>query len=181
MPERGCDMSTTTQERLETAVKNLEQYGEDLDAKGELPSGEDLAELKNRMKEVKDLKAAFENEAEARGTAADAKAFLAQLSGGGAEKEQTPSLTVSGLPMQTNGKTFGEMFVESGGYQDFLGRYAKGGIIPNGTKGVQSHPFQIDSKALVTGVSSTSAGAFVVNDRYGRSAQQTPTPWSTFG
>jgi HK97 family phage major capsid protein len=69
--------------------------------------------------------------------------------------------------MQTNGKTFGEMFVESGGYQDFLGRYAKGGIIPNGTKGVQSHPFQIDSKALVTGVSSTSAGAFVVNDRYG--------------
>jgi hypothetical protein len=53
MPERGCDMSTTTQERLETAVKNLEQYGEDLDAKGELPSGEDLAELKNRMKEVK--------------------------------------------------------------------------------------------------------------------------------
>lgn len=158
-------MTTNIQDELQTAVKQLEDYADQIDAKGSAPSGEELGELKTRMTAVKDLKGRFEADAEARGTLADAKSFMAQLSG---DAPQAPSgFTVAGLPTQPQGKTFGEMFVESEGYKDFLGRYAKAGVIPNGTKGVQSNPFQIDSKALVTGASSTSAGAFVVNDRYG--------------
>ena len=83
------------------------------------------------------------------------------------ESAKGPSLTVTGLPMDTQGKTFGEMFVESDSYKDFIGRYAgRDGIIPSTVKGLQSGPFSADVKALVTGASSTSGGAFVVNDRY---------------
>ena len=112
--------------------------------------------------------AAGEAEAEAAGALKDAKAFMAALTGDASgESAKGPSLTVTGLPMDTQGKTFGEMFVDSGAYKEFIGRYAgRDGIIPSTVKGLQSGPFSADVKALVTGASSTSGGAFVVNDRY---------------
>jgi hypothetical protein len=74
LPTKGADMSTTaTQTQLEAAVKNLEAYADEIDASGKTPSGEQLAELKNRMAEVKELKTAVKDEAEARGELADAK------------------------------------------------------------------------------------------------------------
>jgi len=159
-------MSSTTQERLERAVAELEKYGDDLDAKGTAPTGEDLSELKNRMAEVKDAKLAHVADAEAKGEVADAKAFLKKLGGGGDTKEQ-PLLTAAGLPMDPQGKTFGELFVTSPAYEDFRKRYVgRDGTIPNSMKGIQSGAFQADTKALLTGASATSAGAAVRNDLY---------------
>jgi HK97 family phage major capsid protein len=161
-------MSLNTRERLEAAVKRLEAFGDELDAKGAAPTGEDLAALKDRMNEIKDLKSAVTAEAEAKGDLADAKSFLKQL--GGAPVQETKSdkvsLTESGLAMNTQGKTFGELFTASDAYGDFIGRYAKSGIIPNAVKGIQSNPFSYDAKALLTGASATSAGAAVRNDLY---------------
>jgi HK97 family phage major capsid protein len=160
-------MSTTTQERLAAAVKNLQTYADEVDAGGGIPSGEQLGELKSRMEEVKNLKQAVKDEGEIRGEIAEANSFLKSLSGAEEKQPQRESLTVAGLPMQTQGKTFGEMFVESPAYKDFLGRYAnESGIIPNSIKGIQSGPFQADMKALLTGASATSAGAAVRNDLY---------------
>lgn len=160
-------MSNNTQARLEAAVKNLQTYADQIDAGSEPMSGEQMAELKNRMEEVKNLKAAVKDEAEARGELADAQAFLKSLSGEEV-KESRESLTLGGMSMDTRGKTFGELFVESDAYSEFVGRYAKNGVIPNAVKGVQSNPFQggVDLKALITGASSTSAGAAVRNDLY---------------
>jgi 3-oxoacyl-ACP reductase-like protein len=159
-------MSTNSlREQLEIAVKGLEKFADDLDAKGTAPTAEDLENIKNRMAEIGSLKERVKADAEMKGDLADAKAFLNSLSGA-EPKEQRETLTVSGLPMNTQGKTFGELFTESEGYKDFLGRFSKDGVIPNAVKGVQSNPFQIDSKALVTGASSTSAGAAVRNDLY---------------
>lgn len=158
----------TPRERLEAAVASVEKFSDELDAKGADLSAEDLGQLKTRLEEIKDLKAAVEADAEAKGTMADAKAFLKQLSGVDDGAPKGPEFTVDGLPMNTQGKTFGELFVASPGYKDFLGRFAnRDGVIPNAVKGVQSQPFNIDSKALITGASSTSGGAFVVNDRFG--------------
>lgn len=156
----------TTRERLEDAVRGLEKFSDELDEKGDALTGEDLENLKRRMEEIKDLKGQVEAEAEAKGTAADAKAFLKSLSGVDDSKDSTPLLTVDGLPMDPQGKTFGELFTASPAYEDFVGRYAKNGVIPNAVKGVQSLPFQVDSKALITGGSATSAGAAVRNDFY---------------
>ena len=158
----------TTRERLEAAVKGAEEFGDELDAKDTSPSGEELGNLKSRLEEIKDLKEQVEAEAEAKGQMADAKAFLKSLGGSkqADEKPSIPTFTAEGLPMDTQGKTFGEMFVESPGYTEFLGRFAPNGVIPNATKGIQSNPFSIDSKALLTGASATSAGAAVRNDLY---------------
>ena len=164
-------MSTTTitpaQERVERAVVNLQTYADDLDAKGVAPSGEDMEQLKNRMQEVKDAKAAYTADAEVKGELADAKSFLKQLGGGDAPKERE-SFTVGGLPMDTQGKTFGQMFVESPAFSDFKSRYVgRDGIIPNSVKGIQSGTYQApDLKALITGTSATSGGAAVRNDLY---------------
>lgn len=163
-------MSTITQEKLDAAVKSLQTYADEVDAAGGTPSGEQLGELKSRMQEVKDLKAAFTAESEAAGALQEAKAFMAGLAGEDAKaqgKAYQFAQTLGGMSMQTQGKSFGELFIESAGFKDFLDRYSRDGVIPNGTKGVQSNPFGLDSKALVTGASSTSGGAFVVNDRYG--------------
>lgn len=163
-------MKTKTQIALEAAVKNLQTYADEIDASSEPMSGEQMSELKNRMAEVKDLKNAVTEEADAKGALAEAKAFMSGLSGS-SEDEKAPALptfTASGMPMQTQGKTFGELFIESDGYKQFVSRFSnKDGIIPNGVKGVQSNPFSgPDLKALITGGSATSAGALVTPDRY---------------
>lgn len=159
-------MTTNLREQLETSVKELEKFADDLDAKGTPPSGEDIAQMKTRMEAIQSLKAQVKNDAELKGEVADAKAFLKELSGQDVAPHEREKVTVSGLPMNPQGKTFGEMFVESPAYEEFVGRYAKNGIIPNAAKGIQSNPFTADTKALVTGASATSAGAAVRNDLY---------------
>lgn len=160
---------SNTRDRLSAAVKQLQDFADTLNGKDGM-SGEDMSTLKSHMGAVKDLKAQVKAEADAKGDLADAKAFLAQLGAPAGETTlpvKASISTASGMSADPQGKTFGELFTESEGYKDFIGRYGKNGVIPNGTKGVQSNPFQLDTKALVTGTSSTSGGAFVVNDRYG--------------
>lgn len=161
-------MTGTTLERLEAAVRGVESYGDELDKRGTPPTGEDLAQLKTRMEEIKDLKAQAVSEAEAKGEAAEARAFLKQLSGDPTPEVKSEKFTADGRSMDTAGKTLGELFTESEAYTGFTKRYGnRDGIIPNAVKGVQSSPFQsVDAKALLTGTSATSAGAAVRNDFY---------------
>lgn len=157
----------TTRDRLSSAVKSLEQFSDELDAKNAAPSGEDIANLKSRMEDIKSLRAEVEAEATMKGDLADAKSFLRGLGSDAPKAETVVIKSDSGLALPKAGETFGEMFTKSAAYGDFINRFAKNGVIPNAVKGVQSSPFEIDSKALVTGLSSTSAGAFVQNDRFG--------------
>lgn len=156
---------STTRERLEQAVAGVKAFSDELDKREEL-SGEDIAQLKARMVEVDNLKQQVKDEAEAAGQLADAKAFLKELGGQEVKEHERESITVDGLPMNPQGKTLGELFTASPAYGEFVGRYAKNGVIPNAVKGVQSNPFQVDSKTLITGASATSAGAAVRNDLY---------------
>ena len=163
-------MSTNLREQLETAVKGLEKFADDLDEKGTTPSAEDLENIKNRMAEIGSLKERVKSEADLKGELADANAFLKSLSGDTTTTASDKhSVTEAGMAMDTKGKTFGELFTASPAYKDFIGRYAnQAGVIPNGVKGVQSNPFSnaMDIKTLVTGASETSAGAAVRNDLY---------------
>lgn len=164
-------MTTKTQDRLKAAVEALQKFADEVDAKDQL-SGEDIANLKARMAEVRDLKDQVKVEAEAEGFLADAKQFLTDLGSTDESKAKsriTATQTMAGLPMDPGGKTIGEMFAASEQFKDFLKRYAgRDGVIPSSVKGVQSGGFLADTKTLVTGTSSTSAGAFVQNDRYGQ-------------
>ena len=159
----------STRERLEAAVKGVDDFADELDKRDTPPTAEDQANIKNRLEEIAQLTEQVKTEAEAKGQMADAKKFLKSLGGTKDPEERetiVPTFTAEGLPMDTQGKTFGELFTESPAYGEFVGRYAKNGVIPNAVKGVQSNPFSLDAKALLTGTSATSAGAAVRNDFY---------------
>ena len=157
----------TKREQLEKLVHDTQVIADAADAKGEFTS-DDQERLTKMMADIKRLSDEIKTEAQITGSITDAKAFLASLGG---ERQETAAdkhdSTVSGLPMDTQGKTLGQLFTESGVYKDFLGQYAPGGVIKETTKGIQSMPFEsFGGKALLTGGSATSAGAAVRNDLY---------------
>lgn len=167
---------TTTREKLEAAVKGLRDFATEVDGRG-TQTGEDTAELTKRATAVMELTKAVKAEAETKGILSDAESFLKALAEPAdgqldalATAAATKSLTVAGLPMQPRGKTWGQMFTESEAFDGFVKRYGgRDGVIPDSVKGIQSGTYFADgitSKALVTGLSDTSAGAFVRNDIY---------------
>ena len=158
-------MSTNPREELEAAVKALEDFANKIDESGVTPTADDVTNLKARMTEVMGLRERVESDAKVRGEVAAAKAFLHTLGGAG-EPVKSEKFTADGRPMNTGGKTLGELFVTSEQYGAFTEKYVRGGVIPNQVKGIQSGTFQVDAKTLITGASSTSAGVYVRNDLY---------------
>jgi HK97 family phage major capsid protein len=166
-------MPATKREQLEKLVHDMQTLADAADLKGDF-TAEEREQLIRMMGDSKRLGDEIKDEATINGGLADAKAFLAQLGqpadngNGKANPALIHDLTVSGLPMNpTGGKTLGELFVASPAYEDFTARYGGlDGIIKPSTKGIQSAPFQVDLKDLVTGGSATSAGAAVRNDMY---------------
>jgi HK97 family phage major capsid protein len=155
-------------DELATLVAQTQAFADDLDNRKEAPTAEDFTKLDDMVKSVMSLKEQVKADAERAGNLADAKSFLSSLGAApGEQAKPTPSVTLSGLPAQPNGKTFGELFVGSPQFQEFKGRYGgRDGFIPDSVKGIQSSPFMLDSKALVTGASDTSGGAFVTPTQY---------------
>jgi HK97 family phage major capsid protein len=162
-------MAATKREQLEKLVHDMQTLADAADVKGDF-SAEEREQLIKMMADSKRLRDEIESEAQINGGLAEAKKFLAGL-GAVAEPEKTAadkySLNMSGLPMDTQGKTLGELFVASDAYGEFVKRYGGAdGIIKPSTKGIQSSPFHVDTKDLITGGSATSAGAAVRNDFY---------------
>jgi len=164
----------TNRELLEREVHALQTFADEVDRRG-VQTGEDTTKLTAMATEVMRLKGVVEQEAKTTGTLTDAKAFLASLAepaDGELQKSAaaTAKLTIGGLPMDTQAKTFGQLFTESEQFGEFRKRYGgRDGVIPDSVKGIQSPTFFLPgtgSKALITGTSDTSAGAFVRNDIY---------------
>lgn len=158
---------------LEAAVSDLRTYADEVDARGGSMSGEDQAALTLRMQAVSDAKKAVESDAAVKGSLSDAKAFMAKLGGG--TDEQVSSAKQSVGSAFASAKSFGEMFVGSPAYGDFIKTFARGGIIPDSVKGIRSDVWSADMKALITGASDTSAGAAVTNDVYSSLTDLAPT------
>jgi HK97 family phage major capsid protein len=164
-------MGKTKREQLEKLVHDIKQMTDDAESKGNGDfSAEDRQKVTDMLTEAQALKASMLEDAKLNGGIDELKGFLGDLAGKPAEPTASDkfALTQGGLDMRPKGKTFGQLFTESEQYGDFLKRYAggNGGIIKDSTKGIQSAPFAWDGKALITGASSTSAGAFVVSDEY---------------
>jgi HK97 family phage major capsid protein len=163
-------MQSTKQEQLQDLVPEMRKFWDAANEKTDGPSGEDQERLVKMAKDVQRLKKDILVEGEITGTLDDAKAFLRSLAApaDNQKRGEKHDLTVSGLPMNpTGGKTLGQMFAESPAYEEFKARYAGAdGLIKPSTKGIQSSPFTLDTKDLITGGSATSAGAAVRNDMY---------------
>lgn len=97
---------------------------------------------------------------------AEIEKFDQMFADGGQNQNTQPS----GAPAK-KGNTLGEQFVASQQYKDFIGRYGRDGRIPDSVKGLNSGAVPIDMKlgrkALITGSSDTSAGAFITAEDSG--------------
>lgn len=162
----------TKREQLEKLVHDMKAFGDECDAKDEL-TGEDRDKLAQFSKGVTDLVESIKSEAAAQGNLDMAKAFLGDLAGdSGNSSQESITVTQSGI-VDPKGMTLGEAFIKSPAYGDFLGQF-KGhdGRIREVTN-IKSASFDVagfagvGTKDLVTGLSSTSGGAFITNDRLG--------------
>lgn len=163
-------MAKTKREQLEKLVHDIKQMTDDAEAKGNGDfTADDRQKVTDMLTEAQALKAAMLEDAKLNGGIDELKGFLGDLAGKPSEPTASDkfSLTQGGMDMRPKGKTFGQLFTESEQYGDFIKRYGgREGVIKDSVKGIQSAPFQWDGKALITGASSTSAGAFVVSDEY---------------
>ena len=160
-------MSNALQERLSAAVKAAEDFADTIDANGGIPTAGDQDTLLKMLGDVKEAKKALEADASAKGELASAKAFMSQLAGNDPDQSSGKAGVGSIIhPSAAQVKTFGQAFVESEAYTQFVKQYSRGGVIPDSMKGLQSAAYATDLKALITGVSSTSAGAIINNDVY---------------
>lgn len=168
-------MSTATatrRERLERLVADMRDFAGEIDAKGETASGEDIARLNQMGQDVKALADEVKAEAEAMGTLDMAKAFLGELAGASAPSEKAATEMVDGI-VNPNGMTLGEAFIKSPAYDDFVAQFKGADGRIRDINGIKSGSLDVPgfgSKALVTGASDTSAGAFVRPDRYSQVA-----------
>lgn len=158
----------TKREELEKLIADTKAFADELDNAKSTPTDADWSKLDQMSADVAKGYAEVLQEGRATGARKNAQEFLDKLTGVPPSKtSSTPTLTASGLPADPQGKTLGQLFTESGQFKEFIGRYAgRDGHIPDSVKGIQSPTFMADMKALVTGASDTSGGAFVRNDIY---------------
>lgn len=158
-------MPATKREKLEKLVHDMKSAADELDAKADGPSAEDMQRLNAMGAEVKSLIDEIKAEAEANGTIDLAKAFLGELAGKPAETEPTH---IDGI-VNPKGMTLGQAFVASPAFEEFVQQFKS----PDGTirnvRNLKSGEFVLPGfpgfvgrkDAVVTGSSSTSGGAFI--------------------
>jgi HK97 family phage major capsid protein len=153
----------TSRERLEAKAAEMRSYADIADARPDGATAEDQATLLQMAAELAELKKAHENSKASNATLTDVTSYL-----GDSVVKSVGDVHVHNAPLlPQGGRTLGDLFTGSDAYKGFKDRYAgRDGLIPHSVKGIQSSPFQVDQKDLVTGTSATSAGAAVRNDAY---------------
>lgn len=159
----------TKREQLEKLVHDMKAKADEVDANENGASAEDLKALNDMSADITRLVDEVKAAATANGTLDVAKAFLGELAGGaGAESPEDSKAAETGI-VNPKGMTLGEAVANSPAYEDFLKQFkgADGSIKGNSIKSASIDFPGFSSKTLVTGASSTSGGAFVVNERLG--------------
>jgi HK97 family phage major capsid protein len=167
----------TKRERLEKLVHDLKAFADEVDAKDN-PTADDVKKLNDMGAEVIGLKDALVAEATTTGTVDMAKAYLADLAGAPAPKAAGEPEVKDGI-VNPAGMTLGEAFTKSPAYDEFLKSYRGNDGRIRDMAGIKSPAFELggfdraamgrartQAKALVTGASDTSGGAFVTPYRY---------------
>jgi HK97 family phage major capsid protein len=150
----------TAADEVRAALKVVDDLGAKAEAEGRDFTGEERAIVTKAVEDARAAKARFDAAKADDSMMADLKAMGQELGFTGTPgSPTTPDLTVS------TGKagSIGEQFVGSPEYKAFVGGFP-GGRIPDQAS-LKMAPMQV--KALVTGASDTSAGAFVRNDWLG--------------
>lgn len=163
----------TMREQLEKLVPEIKALADDIDTKAAAGTNTatEIEQLSKMLTENDRLTEAFTATAKANGSVDVAKSFLADLAGNGATVDDTDDRAAKTGIVNPKGMTLGEAFVKSPAYEGFLKQFrGADGAIHNVQiqKAAQfsGDSFDFGQKALITGLSDTSAGAFVTTSRY---------------
>jgi HK97 family phage major capsid protein len=158
----------TKREQLEKLVHDMKAFADECDAKGGALSADDRKKLDDYSADVTGLVASIKAEATASGSLDVAKAFLGDLAGKpGQAASGEPEIHSSGV-VNPKGMTLGEAFTKSPAFDEFLGQFKGHDGRIREVSNIKSATFDVPgfgAKALVTGASDTSGGAFVRNER----------------
>jgi HK97 family phage major capsid protein len=153
----------TKREQLEKLVHDMKAFSDTLDAKTDGITAEEITQLNDMGAKVSGLVEEIKAEASASGTIDMAKAFIGDLAGTPAPEGAPKS--VDGI-IDPQGGTLGDAVAKSPAYEDLVKRFkGNDGRLNKGFGRLPLHQggsFR-DAKALVTGLSQTSGGAFTQN------------------
>lgn len=162
----------TKRERLSQLIADTQKLASEIDAKNGDAPAEMVEQLARYTTDTKTLMESIKVEAAANGTVDMAKAFLGMEPGSPAPDAGDVEVDGKSGIVNPKGMTLGEAFTKSPAYQEFIDQYRTPDGRIRDQRNVKSAEFDIKSfsdfggKALVTGASSTSAGAAVQNYRY---------------
>ncbi len=149
--------------KMKAALQRARDIADAAEKAGRDFNAEEREQVSANLKEAADLKAKIKA---AEKDAADGAALRKQILdlGEGIEVREPSSNGRLAAVAAGRGKTLGEQFVESDAFKSWIGRFPNGQI-PESAKGLMSPP--VGFKDLLTGLSDTSAGAFVTTDNTG--------------
>jgi HK97 family phage major capsid protein len=147
--------------QLETTLRGARDIAAIAEKEDRDFSSEEREKVKGALEEAKKLKdqlRPYEEKAEVNAALADFGPATGQVEPGGNGSASQPIVAKAQ-------ESLGKQFVEAPEFKAWLKHVAPTGVIPESMKGVQSPPLHFGGlKALITGVSDTSAGALVQND-----------------
>jgi HK97 family phage major capsid protein len=148
-------MKTSTRQAILTALKAARDLADAADAAGRDLSEEERAQVTGHLQKAAELKSTADNDAALRkqlGDLTDGIGLLPEQRDGG-----NPNPKPDAFHGVKRGKTIGQSFVESAEFKGLMGSVPEGRFSEKSR--VQSQPYGI--KALITGLSESSAGALV--------------------
>lgn len=154
-------MSTELKEKMRASLKAARDIAAKAESEGRDLNDDEITEASKHLKEYEGFKSDFEKAQKGQDVRDQLKAIGGDL--GLDATEERPAAKAYEQPGKF--KTLGQMFVESAQYAAFM--KMNGGREPSERARVQTEPVGVKSfrrKALATGASDTSGGAFVPTD-----------------
>jgi HK97 family phage major capsid protein len=174
----------TPREQLEALIPQMQALADEIDEKGQEVPAETVKKLADMTEDASGLMTTITATAKAGNVGEAATALLSQFGEpGSTNTDPNAALAASTGIVDPKGMTLGEAFIKSVAFEEFRKKYVgadglvRNGRIgdaatvpigaplwtPRGSKGLFN--LDADTKALVTGLSDTSAGAFVTTQR----------------
>lgn len=149
---------TETKEKMQASLKAARDIATAAEAAGRELTSDETTAAAAHLKAYGAAKVEFEQQT----SAEQVKSALAQIGVElGLEQNKPTGVTPAGFVTPTKSKSLGQLFTESVEYKALMDQFS-GGHIGDRAR-VQSAPMGV--KALVTGTSDTSGGAFITTDR----------------
>lgn len=154
---RKSDMNELL-EKIRAAAEKARAIAATVEAEGREFTDDEKGQVNGYLNEAK----GYKEQLQRRAADDDLRKAIAELGGSLTDSSEQGQQTAAA----TARKSVGTQFTDSPTFKNWIKAFAPDGRIADSTRVGNSPAVQIDAKALLTGLSDTSAGALIVNDRF---------------